>query len=265
VLEGPGRRDELHAVEKERRRHARSRKATTNWKEESSMTERIRGITEKFRLGRHVDHDERSKNFAVKKLSGTPKSTSYERYCPAFDQGDLGSCTGNAMAGCLMTGPFWKAGRMLTETDAVRLYTEATHLDRIRGSYPPDDTGSSGLAVAKAAKKEGWVTAYEHAFGLEHLQTGLAQRPGILGINWYTSFDNPLKSGECPLSADAEIRGGHEIEMFRLDMEAKHVWCYQSWGPKWGGLKNGTFFFSFETLNRLLLEHGDAVFPVVPT
>jgi hypothetical protein len=226
------------------------------------MTARIRGITERNRLGRHIEHDERSKNFAVARVAGAPKSAQYTRHCPPFDQGDLGSCTGNAMAGVLMTEPFWTAGRLLTESDAVRLYSEATHLDKFRGSYPPDDTGSSGLAVAKAAQKEGWITGYEHAFGLDHLTHGLSQRPGLLGIYWYTSFDTPLPSGECPLTPTATVRGGHEVEMFRLDVEQQRVWCYQSWGPMWGGLGNGTFWFSFETLTRLLAEHGDATFPV---
>ena len=225
------------------------------------MSERIRAITERYYLGRHIEHDERSKNFPVAKLAGQPKSSNFTRHCPPFDQGDLGSCTGNAMAGVLMTDPFWSAGRMLTESDAVRLYSEATSLDQIRGSYPPDDTGSSGLAVAKAAKKEGWITSYQHAFGLDHLLHGLSQRPGLLGIYWYTSFDSPLASGECPLTPNASVRGGHEIEMFRLDMENKRVWCYQSWGPTWGGLGNGTFWFSFDTLTRILAEHGDATFP----
>ena len=85
----------------------------------------------------------------------------------------------------------------------------------------------------------------------------------MLGIYWYTSFDSPLSSGECPLTPDATVRGGHEIEMFRLDVEQKRVWCYQSWGNTWGGLHDGTFWFSFDTLTRLLAEHGDATFPVV--
>jgi hypothetical protein len=185
------------------------------------------------------------------------------RHCPPFDQGDMFSCTGNAMAGVLMTDPFWSASRLLAESDAVRLYSEATHLDRIRGSFPPDDTGSTGLAVAKAAKKEGWITGYQHAFGLDHLLHGLSQRPGLLGIYWYTSFDSPLASGECPLTPGAGVRGGHEVEMFRLDLEKQRVWCYQSWGPTWGGLGDGTFWFSFQTLTRLLAEHGDATFPVI--
>lgn len=227
------------------------------------MADRIRGITERNRLGRHIEHDERSKGFAVALLKTAPKSATFKRHCPPFDQGDLGSCTGNAMAGVLMTEPFWKPGRLLTESDAVRLYSEATHLDKIRGNYPPDDTGSSGLAVAKAAQKEGWIPGYEHSFGLDHLTHGLSQRPGLLGINWYSSFDSPLATGECPLTAGATVRGGHEIQMFQLDMEKKRVWCYQSWGPTWGGLNNGTFWFSFDTLATLLEQHGDATFPKV--
>jgi len=160
------------------------------------MSERIRRITERNRLGRHIEHDERSKGFAVARLATAPKSVSFERHCAPYDQGELGSCTGNAMAGVLMSDPFWKDGRLLTESDAVRLYSEATHLDNIQGSYPPQDTGSSGLGVAKAAKKEGWIKGYEHAFGLDDLIHGLSQRPGLLGIYWYTSFDSPLASGE---------------------------------------------------------------------
>jgi hypothetical protein len=223
------------------------------------MTARTMVIPER-RLGRHVEHDERSKAFAVERAP-TLKSARYERHCAPYDQGALGSCTGNAMAGLLMTSPFWTPGRSLTEADAVRLYSEATELDSIKGIYPPDDTGSSGLAVAKAARKEGFIKAYYHAFGLDHVLGALSLRPGILGINWYSSFDVPTSSGECALTADAWVRGGHEVEMFAIDVEQKRVWCYQSWGLTWGGLQNGTFWFAFGTLGRLLSEQGDATFP----
>jgi hypothetical protein len=224
------------------------------------MTNRIRPISETYRLGRHIEHDERSKKFPAERAAAL-KSVKFHRHCPPYNQGHLGSCTGNAMAGLLMTEPFWHTGRDLTEADAVRLYSEATHLDGIRGEYPPDDTGSSGLAVAKAAKREGYVTAYHHAFGLDHVLAALSLKPGILGINWYTSFDAPKHDGECPLAGDASVRGGHEVQMFGIEVDRKRVWCYQSWGATWGGLKNGTFWFSFDTLDRLLSEHGDATFP----
>ncbi len=223
------------------------------------MTARLNQIPE-MRLGRHVEHDERSKSFAAERAPAL-KSVKYERHCPPFNQGNLGSCTGNAMAGVLMTSPVWHAGLKLTEADAVRLYKDATELDNVPGVYPPDDTGSSGLAVAKAAKKEGFIKAYQHAFGPDHVLAALALKPGILGINWYSSFDAPKPDGECPMTSGATVRGGHEIEMFGLDLEQRRVWCYQSWGATWGGLKNGTFWFSLDTLTRLLSEQGDATFP----
>jgi hypothetical protein len=210
------------------------------------------------RLGRHVEHDPRSRAYSA----GTAaiKSATHKRHGKAFDQGELGSCTGNAMAGLLMTEPFWVRGRNLTEKDAVALYKAATRLDSIRGSYPPDDTGSSGLAVMKAAVKAKFIAGYAHTFSLDQLLGSLVLGPGILGINWYTSFDSPGADGECPLSPRARVRGGHEVEIFALDAARERVWCYNSWGPRWGGRKNGTFYFSCKTLGRLLGEQGDATF-----
>ena len=211
------------------------------------------------RLGRHVEHDPQSRAFSAG--TAAVKTVSYKRHASAFDQGDLGSCTGNAMAGVLVTEPFWVPTRTLTEADAVSLYEAATKLDNIPGKYPPTDTGSSGLAVMKAAVKAEYITGYAHTFSLDQLLGSLVLRPGILGINWYTSFDTPNADGECPLTRSATVRGGHEVEMFGIDAKKERVWCYNSWGATWGGRKNGTFYFSWKTLKRLLAEQGDATFP----
>jgi hypothetical protein len=113
----------------------------------------------------------------------------------------------------------------------------------------------------KAAVKAKYIVGYAHTFSLDQLLGSLTMRPGILGINWYSSFDNPKADGECPLTASAKIRGGHEVLLFGLDASKERVWCYNSWGPTWGGKKNGTFYFSWKTLRRLLNEQGDATFP----
>src|SRR5581483_12008172 len=178
------------------------------------MTNRTEQIPEVvmpgMRLGRNVDHDERSKAFPA--MIAPLRTVRHERHCPPFDQGELGSCTGNAMAGALMTDPFYQDGRSLTEKDAVELYAEATRLGRFPGVYPPDDTGSSGLAVAKAAKREGYISSYRHAFGLQQALGALVVGPVITGVKWYSSFDQPLPTGEIQLTDDAFVRGGHEIE-----------------------------------------------------
>jgi hypothetical protein len=224
-----------------------------------TITKIIREKDGAGRLGRHVEHDPQSRAFSA----GTAaiESVRHRRHGDAFDQGDLGSCTGNAMAGVLMTEPFWIRGRKLTEDDAVGLYKAATKLDRIRGKYPPDDTGSSGLAVMKAAVKAKYIAGYAHTFSLNQLLGSLTLRPGILGINWYDSFDGPRPDGECRFTGSAKVRGGHEVELFGIDAARKRVWCYNSWGPAWGGRKDGTFYFSWATLERLLGEDGDATFP----
>jgi hypothetical protein len=212
-----------------------------------------------YRLGRHVEHDPQSRAFSVG--TAAVKTVTYKRHGVAFDQGTLGSCTGNAMAGVLMTEPLWVPGRNLTEADAVALYKAATKLDNVPGNYPPTDTGSTGLGVMKAAVKAKYIVGYAHAFSLDQLLGGLAVKPGILGVSWYNSFDSFKADGECPLTPNAKVRGGHEVQLFGIDAKKQRVWCYNSWGPTWGGRKNGTFYFTWKTLEKLLSEQGDATFP----
>lgn len=204
------------------------------------------------RLGRHVRHDPRSWNFQAPRA---PKVVTklHKRHGTPFNQGDLGSCTGNAAAGLLMTDPLFERGRKLTEEDAVKLYSQATHNDRLKGVYPPEDTGSSGLAVMKAAKQLGFITAYDHAFGLQHALEALVLAPVITGVNWYSGFDDPDSDGMVGISG--HVRGGHEFEVVGLDAEAHTVRACNSWGPDWGD--HGFFQFSWETWDRLLHEQGD--------
>jgi len=208
------------------------------------------------RLGRHVEHDSRSRSYGAHQAESL-HSVTWTRHGGVFDQGDLGSCTGNAAAGVLNTEPFFDAARgtPLVEADAVRIYEYGTHCDKIPGVFPPDDTGSSGLGVAKACQKLGYIHAYHHAFGLAHALHALALGPCIAGINWYDSFDTPTGDGECLLNSFASVRGGHEIQLYKLDVERERVGFFNSWGKTWG--HGGTAWFSWLTFARLLSEAGD--------
>jgi hypothetical protein len=213
-------------------------------------------------LGRHVEHDPQSRQYAAIGHLAQPDeqivSVLHKRHAPPYNQGDLGSCTGNAEAGLLMTDPYYAAGRNLTEKDAIKLYEKATRLDRIGGQYPPDDTGSSGLAVMKAARSFGYISGYRHTFGLHDALKVISSVPAITGVGWYEGFDKPDPHGFVRISGS--VRGGHEFEIVGLDTETKRVRACNSWGPDWGD--GGFFEFSWDDFDRLLNEHGDVTVAV---
>lgn len=163
-----------------------------------------------------------------------------------------GNCTGNAAAGALMTEPFYHVGRNLTEVDAVSFYSKATTFDDFPAVYPPTDCGSSGPGVAKAVASLGYISSYSHVTDLNSALGALTMAPGIFGVAWMDTFDNPDASGEAKMTSSSQVRGGHEIQAFGLDMEQRQIWFYQSWGPTWGPLGNGTFWMSFDTLDAQL-------------
>ncbi len=63
------------------------------------------------------------------------------------------------------------------------------------------------------------------------------------------------------ITANAEVRGGHEVELLGIDAENRIVKGINSWGREWGS--NGYFSMSFDTLHRLLDEKGDSVVPIL--
>lgn len=215
------------------------------------------------RLGRHVEHDPRSRNYAVAVSTGTIQHVRHRRF-GVLDQGSIGSCTGNAITGVLNTLPFHvRRTHLKQEEDAVRIYSEATRIDEFDGEYPPDDTGSSGLAVCKAARNEGLIASYNHAFSLEAALTALMLGPVITGVPWYEGFDEP--NGQGRVSIAGEIRGGHEFEVIGYLPRSSGLldgWvvAVNSWGPEWG-IHSGRFVFTARTWGDLLDQDGDVTVP----
>ncbi len=219
------------------------------------------------RLGRHLNHDPRSLRYLAPAGDlSTLKSVRHQRMIPVLDQGDVGACTGFAAEGALGTSPLYDAlaegalhrptgDAVVDEGQALALYSTATALDDYEGEYPPEDTGSSGLAVAKAALSAGLISGYRHATSLEAALTALAGQPVIAGINWYSTFDEPDKTGRIRIGPAATVRGGHEIVLDELDVPRKLVWFTNSWSSSWG--KSGRAAIGWDDFARLLKEDGD--------
>jgi hypothetical protein len=209
------------------------------------------------RLGRHIHQDARSLEHPAKRAPKV-ESVKHEATGLPLNQGELGSCTANALCGALDSAPNFSGGTPLNEAEAVHVYERETSLEG--DPYPPNDPGGSGLMVCKAAKQLGLISSYTHAFGIEHALQALVLRPVITGISWYTSFDTPDAQGLVAIAPGATVRGGHEIVADQIDAENKLVWFWNSWGTQFG--VGGRFCMAFDTWDQLLKEKGDVTVPL---
>lgn len=219
------------------------------------------------RLGRHRLHDPRSRDFPAEALlpdaSKAPVTVMHTQHVGPFDQGQIGSCTANAALGLLVTEPFWR-GHSYAESDALSLYKLETLLDnrQIPGSYPPDDTGSTGLWSMKALKVRGLISSYHHAFSPRTVLQLLELYPVSIGIPWYQSMFEPDLQHMINVVPQSGIAGGHQVVLVGQDAEQQLVRVRNSWGTSWGD--GGYAWLRWADLATLLHAGGDAVVPVVP-
>jgi hypothetical protein len=215
------------------------------------------------RLGRHVEHDERSRVFATAAPRGVRKHVLHGRHGKIYDQGNLGSCTGNAVTGAAITNPTYRSHHNYHEPMAIRVYKLATQIDGFPGVYPPDDTGSSGLAACKAAVQLGLIGSYQHAFSLDEALDALQERPVITGTDWLEGMDFPDGNGRVQLVG--QTRGGHEycaVEYDPGDGTPNGSWVRfaNSWSAGWG--ESGYFWMRVSDWGTLLERDGDVTIPI---
>ena len=235
-------------------------------------------------LGRHIEHDPRSLAYAHGVLPKSAiKSVEWTRRIPILDQGNLGSCTGNAGTGVLGTdsagrtatttvtisaagaaashGLFIAGDHALDEAFAVALYSLATILDGVSGTYPPTDTGSTGLGVGKALKALGLAGGYTHAFSIAALNSALQAGPVMIGIEWLNSMFDTATDGRILLDKASGVAGGHELELSRFDAATGEYWVPNSWNTLWGD--KGWGYLTTADLAWLLSQQGDVTVPAL--
>jgi hypothetical protein len=232
-------------------------------------------LHEGMRLGRNLWLDGRSLVHMVENsvaaMSGPLESKEWERVLAILDQGELGSCTGNAGAGALGTQPFYEAtGKNVLpspgdaadgEKFAVQLYSDATRVDAYAGQYPPDDTGSSGLAICKVLKSRGTITGYRWARTAHGFLRLLQNGPVLQGMPWHNAFFQPDSDGFIdgdPNWSSSGLAGGHEVEALGVELDTQDVFnsaitYANSWGTGWGDA--GRFRMRLRTYEQL--DHVD--------
>jgi hypothetical protein len=214
-------------------------------------------------MGRHVVHDPASRAFAHTAKPPVAVGDLAERtwrhrfYNPRpVPKQLIGCCTGVDQVVKANAAGNRVKGQVLTMDTAVQLYQRATQLDPWPGQYPPEDTGSSGLAACKAAKELGLISRYEWVFGgHDALLAALWHRPVGLGTWWYSKMFYPDPKTLLVEPAGPKV-GGHQWTLIGWDGSARQFDGLCWWGPDFGA--RGRFRISADAVAQLRADDGDA-------
>lgn len=163
-----------------------------------------------------------------------------------------GECTGCAKAMQFNAQGNRRVGVVLDMSAAHNIYSKATSLDPFEDEWPPVDTGSSGLASAKAAVKLGLGGEYRHVFGGADEVVQLIQMGQVVSVGtwWYDDmFDRTSTGIIVPTGARV---GGHQY-VARGYIKRKDLVAIRCW---WGEFRDA--YLSREDLDELLRDGGDA-------
>jgi hypothetical protein len=214
--------------------------------------------------GRHVEHDERSRGFAFEAgKPGVDRTLMWSTTRTILNQKDLGACVGFTGADLLNTDMFapvrkrFHAGKLYGNKDGIDFYHLATAKDSFPGTYPPDDTGSSGLGLAKALKAAGLIDRYTHAFSFDAFRSAIATQPVAVGTVWTNDMFNPDPDGLIHVGdlSDSNIAGGHEYMVRGINYETRRVRMRNHWAKSWGIA--GEAEIGFDDFEALLANQGD--------
>jgi C1A family cysteine protease len=196
-------------------------------------------------------------------LTALPASVDLRPNCPpVYDQGQIGSCTGNAIAGAI---EFDLMREKLPDVEPSRLFiyynervienTTASDAgaqirDGIKSvastgycseaDWPytePFDTQPSSHAYADAAQHK--ITSYQRIVSdLNQMKGCLAAGfPFVFGFTVYQSFESSevSTSGECAMPQPGEsVIGGHAVVAVGYDEADQRFIVRNSWGTGWG-------------------------------
>lgn len=189
----------------------------------------------------------------------------HERNVAQYDQGQVGSCTGNACDGAICTQPGTDTSRC-GESFAVQAYQGGTCVDNgcslakctcsgCPRAYCPttgaNDNGSTGSSVFTWMKANGWITDFVTADTESDLTAGVQKTACTIGINFPYSMETIGSTCQAVVNAASGIAGGHEIEIVGLQIMpdgSKRWWFDNSWGI-WG-CKDSKGYYGFAWISN---------------
>ena len=220
--------------------------------------------TQDRRLDRVPLFDEKSREYPISaRIRRTWPQRSYTWGCGLnLDQGAEGACVGFGWAHELAARPAAATG--VTNTFAREgLYWPIQRLDPWEGgSYPganPFYEGTAVLTGAQYVKSLGAMDEYRWSFSLQELISAIGYAgPAVLGLNWYEGMFEPDAKGY--IHPTGELLGGHCILCRGVSLPNRRFLLHNSWGAGWG--MKGTCYLSFDEMDELLHQQGEACIPV---
>ena len=210
-----------------------------------------------------------------------PPSADLTSSCPpVYDQGQIGSCTANAIAAAI---EFDRLKQKLPDLLPSRLFIYYNERE-MEGTVGSDSgaqirDGIKSVAQQGVCPEQEWpydiskftqkppAQAYQDALSdravsyqrviqdLTQLRGCLASGyPFVFGFTVYTSFESPevAKTGHAPLPAAGEKTiGGHAVMAVGYDDSKQWMIVRNSWGPGWG--MSGYFTLPYAYLSQASL------------
>ncbi len=192
---------------------------------------------------------------------------------PVEDQGQLGSCTANALAGNIEfidksnDGKFMQASRLFIYynerflTHSVKVDSGATLRDGIKTlsqkgvcdenlwPYVIDKFTTKPTVACYTQALVHRIVSYHRLQTLDEMLTCLADGyPFVFGFTVYESFESPsvAKTGVMPMPAPSErALGGHAVMAVGYDQKNERLLIRNSWGDTWGQKGYFTMPFAF--------------------
>lgn len=171
-----------------------------------------------------------------------------------LNQGGTSSCVGHALHHFLMAAP------LVTRDgpDPLYIYRQAQKVDEWEGEEPLY-LGTSVRAGLKVLQDMGYIQEYRWTWNAEEVRRWVLGGHGtvVLGTNWYSAMLTPDRRGF--IKPEGRCLGGHAYLVIGA-RESHGVRLLNSWGASWAS--RGRAWLSWEHLDQLLKENGEAVAPI---
>jgi C1A family cysteine protease len=254
--------------------------------EQDQQTDHTHGLTQ-HQIQRYgwvpdrPDHRDHLFSAPLRMLGGIPAEVDLSADMPpVYDQGNLGSCTANAIAGAFEYG---LAEQQLPDFMPSRLFIY--YNERVMEGTVDWDSGAMirdgirsvhnvGVCTedlwpydTKKFRDEPTEECYDQAAGNRTLDyqrvfRSLTQMRGCLaagfpfvfGFTVYESFESEevAETGTVPMpSSDEEVLGGHAVVAVGYIDDEQRFRCRNSWGPDWGDAGYFTMPYAYLTTRSL--------------